>query len=162
MASPELHAKDDSPLRLPVWGVDSIFGISETSSSDGFSTSFGSELGSTGTETESEDGGGGEDDDDFIAELARQMADYMLQDEDESFEDDNGVQVPPEYSPKFMQVTENRSSSPIYSLCWFSLLNRREILFCSLADADTKENGAIAMRARCVIMITRSCWNRTL
>nr|GMD73336.1 6-methylsalicylic acid synthase [Ipomoea batatas] len=103
MASPELHAKDDSPLRLPVWGVDSIFGISETSSSDGFSTSFGSELGSTGTETESEDGGGGEDDDDFIAELARQMADYMLQDEDESFEDDNGVQVPPEYSPKFMQ-----------------------------------------------------------
>nr|GMD64406.1 6-methylsalicylic acid synthase [Ipomoea batatas] len=103
MASPELHAKDDSPLRLPVWGVDSIFGISETSSSDGFSTSFGSELGSTGTETESEDGGGGEDDDDFIAELARQMADYMLQDEDESFEDDNGVQIPPEYSPKFMQ-----------------------------------------------------------
>ncbi|XP_031111024.1 uncharacterized protein LOC116015146 [Ipomoea triloba] len=103
MASPELHAKDDSPLRLPVWGVDSIFGISETSSSDGFSTSFGSELGSTGTETESEDGGGGEDYDDFIAELARQMADYMLQDEDESFEDDNGVQVPPEYFPKFMQ-----------------------------------------------------------
>ncbi|XP_019168075.1 PREDICTED: uncharacterized protein LOC109163810 isoform X2 [Ipomoea nil] len=104
MASPELHAKDDSPLRLPVWGVDSIFG-SETSSSDGFSTSFGSELGSTGTETESEDGGGGEDDDDFIAELARQMADYMLQDdEDETFEDDNGgVEVPPEYSPKFMQ-----------------------------------------------------------
>ncbi|CAH9109281.1 unnamed protein product [Cuscuta epithymum] len=87
MATIELHVKDDAPLRHPVWGVDSIFGSgaqSETSS-DGFSTSCGSELGFTITETESDvtGGGGEEEEEDFIAELTRQMADYMLRDDDD-------------------------------------------------------------------------------
>lgn len=63
------------------WGNDSIFGsygLSEHSSSSGLSSPFGSELGSTETdETESEE------DEDFIAQLTRQMADYMLKDDDE-------------------------------------------------------------------------------
>ncbi|MCD9561483.1 hypothetical protein HAX54_020607 [Datura stramonium] len=63
------------------WGNDSIFGSygwSEHSSSSGLSSPFGSELGSTETdETESEE------DEDFIAQLTRQMADYMLKDDEE-------------------------------------------------------------------------------
>ncbi|TMW96963.1 hypothetical protein EJD97_006476 [Solanum chilense] len=69
------------------WGNDSIFGtfgLSEHSSSSGLSSPFGSELGSTETdETESEE------DEDFIAQLTRQMADYMLKDDDEEEEDEN-------------------------------------------------------------------------
>ncbi|KAA8549329.1 hypothetical protein F0562_001013 [Nyssa sinensis] len=45
------------------------------SSSSGFSTPAGSELGSTETES---------DEDYFVAELTRQMADYMLQEDDEN------------------------------------------------------------------------------
>ncbi|XP_055831728.1 uncharacterized protein LOC129900732 isoform X2 [Solanum dulcamara] len=67
------------------WGNDSIFGtygLSEHSSSSGLSSPFGSELGSTETdETESEE------DEDFIAQLTRQMADYMLKDDDDEEED---------------------------------------------------------------------------
>ncbi|KAJ8559507.1 hypothetical protein K7X08_003565 [Anisodus acutangulus] len=63
------------------WGNDSIFGSygwSEHSSSSGLSSPFGSELGSTETdETESEE------DEDFIAQLTRQMVEYMLKDDDE-------------------------------------------------------------------------------
>lgn len=68
------------------WGNDSIFGtygLSEHSSSSGLSSPFGSELGSTETdETESEE------DEDFIVQLTRQMADYMLKDDEEEEEED--------------------------------------------------------------------------
>lgn len=75
------------------WGNDFIFGsygLSEHSSSSGLSSPFGSELGSTeADETESEE------DEDFIAQLTRQMADYMLKDDDEEEEtvsvDENDV-----------------------------------------------------------------------
>ncbi|CAK9147419.1 unnamed protein product [Ilex paraguariensis] len=61
------------------------FGSWETSSS-GLSTPLGSELGSATDQTES-------DEDNFIAELTRQMADYMLQEEDED-DDDNKNATP--------------------------------------------------------------------
>lgn len=59
--------------------TDSIStGFGSTGSSfSGFSSAFGSELSSTETESEEED------DDEFIAELTRKMADYMLDEDDE-------------------------------------------------------------------------------
>ncbi|KAA8543811.1 hypothetical protein F0562_022012 [Nyssa sinensis] len=62
-------------------------GSSDSPSS--LSTSFGSELGSTETES---------DEDDFIAELTRQMADYMLQEDDENTSTPNSVSAKPEWS----------------------------------------------------------------
>ncbi|XAR60663.1 hypothetical protein NMG60_11034127 [Bertholletia excelsa] len=51
-------------------------GSSVSSSLSSLSSPFGSEFGSTETESD-------EDDDDFIAELTRQMANYMLEEDDE-------------------------------------------------------------------------------
>lgn len=56
--------------------ISNEFGSSSSSSWSGWSSPIESELGSTETETESEEDG-------FIAELTRQMADYMLDDDDE-------------------------------------------------------------------------------
>lgn len=109
------------------WGNDLIFGaygLSEHSSSSGLSSPFGSELGSTETdETESE-----EDDEDFIAQLTRQMADYMLKDDDDE-ESDVAVDE--------NDVDENRAlnstpstvqTSNTYGLAWnWSNYNSREI-----------------------------------
>ncbi|PHU16130.1 hypothetical protein BC332_17335 [Capsicum chinense] len=68
------------------WGNDSIFGTygwsEQHSSSSGLSSPLGSELGSTETD-ETESG----EDEDFIAQLTRQMADYMLNDDEEEEED---------------------------------------------------------------------------
>ncbi|CAN4100999.1 unnamed protein product [Withania somnifera] len=69
------------------WGNDLIFGTNggwseQQSSSSGLSSPFGSELGSTET-----DETGSEEDEDFIAQLTRQMADYMLKDDDENEEE---------------------------------------------------------------------------
>lgn len=57
--------------------ISNEFGSSSSSSWSGWSSPIESELGSTETETESEE------EDGFIAELTRQMADYMLDDDDE-------------------------------------------------------------------------------
>lgn len=68
------------------WGNASIFGTygwsEQHSSSSGLSSPLGSELGSTETD-ETESG----EDEDFIAQLTRQMADYMLNDDEEEEED---------------------------------------------------------------------------
>lgn len=93
-SSSDLHGKEPPLLPPPIWVADSLFG-SENSSS-GLSTPFGS-VGSTRTETESDDDEG----EDFLAELTRQMAGYMLQDED----DDLNILVEDhEHSPKFKEV----------------------------------------------------------
>ncbi|GFZ01684.1 hypothetical protein Acr_15g0002930 [Actinidia rufa] len=59
-------------------GSDSIMFGSTGSYSSGWSSPFGSELGSTETEGEED-----QDDGEFIAKLTRQMADYMLEEEEE-------------------------------------------------------------------------------
>ncbi|XP_060175147.1 uncharacterized protein LOC132605888 [Lycium barbarum] len=103
------------------WGNDSIFGLYEHSSSSGLSSPFGSELGSTETdETEIEE------DEDFIAQLTRQMADYMLKDDDEEEEvsvDENDVDE--NRVPNYTVQTSNQ-----YGLAGnWSNYNSREICY---------------------------------
>lgn len=68
-------------------GSDSAFiGSWGSSSSSSFLTpSFGSELDSTDADPDD----GGDDDDDFIAQLSRQMADYMLEEKDDNRSEEN-------------------------------------------------------------------------
>ncbi|KAE9461087.1 hypothetical protein C3L33_07036, partial [Rhododendron williamsianum] len=61
--------------------ISNAFGSSGCSSFSGLSSAFGSELSSTETESEEEEEEEG--DDEFIAELTRKMADYMLEEDDE-------------------------------------------------------------------------------
>ncbi|MCD7454217.1 hypothetical protein HAX54_023972 [Datura stramonium] len=75
---------------IPIFGS---YGWSEHSSSSGLSSPFGSELRSS-TETDETES---EEDEDFIARLTRQMADYMLQDDEEEEDvsvDENDVDEP--------------------------------------------------------------------
>ncbi|KAD5317618.1 hypothetical protein E3N88_17564 [Mikania micrantha] len=60
---------------------------SSSSSSSFLTTSFGSELDSNDAELDSGDGDC--DDDEFIAQLTRRMADYMLEENEEAGEDEN-------------------------------------------------------------------------
>lgn len=94
------------------WGNDSIFGtygLSEHSSSSGLSSPFGSELGSTETdETESEE------DEDFIAQFTRQMADYMLKDDDEE-EDENDENRVLNSTPNTVQTSNTYGSAGNWS-----------------------------------------------
>ncbi|XP_019159864.1 PREDICTED: uncharacterized protein LOC109156445 isoform X2 [Ipomoea nil] len=100
-SSSDLHGKEPPLLPPPIWVADSLFG-SENSSS-GLSTPFGS-VGSTRTETESDDDEG----EDFLAELTRQMAGYMLQDEDD---EPNILVEDHEHSPKFKEELANSSAN---------------------------------------------------
>ncbi|XP_076890880.1 uncharacterized protein LOC143542101 [Bidens hawaiensis] len=94
--------KDDETL-IPVnqdSGSESAFiGSWSSSSSSSFLTpSFGSELDSY--EADLDDSGGG-DGDEFIAELTRRMADYMLDEND----DDDGVFIENQSSKQFQEPT---------------------------------------------------------
>ncbi|CAH9074925.1 unnamed protein product [Cuscuta europaea] len=119
MDSSHLHGRDP-PLRPPpIWVTDSLFGLSDNSSS-GLSTPFGS-LDSTRTATESDDEDEEYEEEGFLAELTRQIAAYTLQGEDEEeyedpnilLEDPKNISSAPEISPKLEEVdtTEDKLSA---------------------------------------------------
>ncbi|KAF7120328.1 hypothetical protein RHSIM_Rhsim13G0075900 [Rhododendron simsii] len=76
--------------------ISNVFGSSGSSSFSGLSSVFGSELSSTETESEEEEEG----DDEFIAELTRKMADYMLEEDD-----GKALDTPTEHHSEKLQST---------------------------------------------------------
>lgn len=78
------------------WSTSSYRSSNFDSSSSGFTSPFGSELGSS----ESEDG-------DFVAELSRQMAECMLQEDEEEISDSVADSAP---SHPVWDVNRNRNS----------------------------------------------------
>ncbi|CAH9115686.1 unnamed protein product [Cuscuta epithymum] len=118
MDSSDLHDRDPPRRPPPIWVTDSLFGLSDNSSS-GLSTPFGS-LDSTRTATESDDEDEEDEEEGFLAELTRQIAAYTLQDEEEEeyedpnilLEDPKNILSTPEISPKVEEVDTTEDKSP--------------------------------------------------
>lgn len=86
--------------------ISNAFGSSWSSSFSGLSSAFGSELSSTETESEEEDQEEG--DDEFIAELTRKMADYMLEEDDEK-----AIDTSAEHHSEKLQSTISRGPASV-------------------------------------------------
>lgn len=86
--------------------ISNAFGSSGSSSFSGLSSAFGSELSSTETESEEEDQEEG--DDEFIAELTRKMADYMLEEDDEK-----AIDTSAEHHSEKLQSTISRGPASV-------------------------------------------------